>query len=123
IGGGVHRPVVNGGDGRHQGEAETETVVAGAVVEPGERQEQPVDVIGWHDRAGVDDSHQGGAVVGAGRDRDGAAGDVVALGIVEQVGDESLEQHSVAGDRGVVEGGDRGDAVGRTSFERVFGDD
>src|SRR5215831_4811085 len=75
-GGGVHSSVVDGGDRRHQGETETEAVVAGAVVEPGERQEQPVDHVGWYDRAGIDHSHQGRAVVGAGRDRDGAARDV-----------------------------------------------
>src|SRR5262245_61266272 len=42
-GGGVHSSVVDGGDRRHQGETETEAVMAGAVIEPGERQEQPVD--------------------------------------------------------------------------------
>jgi hypothetical protein len=54
---GVHGSAVDGGDGRHQGEAETETIVAGTVVEAREWQEQPVDVVGWNDRAGVDDSH------------------------------------------------------------------
>jgi hypothetical protein len=44
---------VNGGDRRHEGEPETETVVAGAVIEACEWQEQPVDLVGWHDRAGV----------------------------------------------------------------------
>ena len=49
-GGGVHGAAVDRGDGRDEGEAETEAVVAGAVVEPGERQEQPVDLVGWDDR-------------------------------------------------------------------------
>jgi hypothetical protein len=74
-----------------QGEAETEAIVAGAVVKPGERQEQPVDLVGWCDPAGVDDSQQGRAVVGGGRDGDGAARYVVALGVVEQVRDEPFE--------------------------------
>ena len=57
-GGGVHGSAVDGGDRRHQGEAETETIVAGAVVEAGERQKEPVDLVGWYDAAGVDDSHE-----------------------------------------------------------------
>src|SRR3984885_7541896 len=85
-GAGVHASVVDGGDGRHQGEAETETIVAGAVVEPGERQEKPVDLVRGHNLAGVDDSQQGRAVAGGGRDGDGAARGVVSLGVVEQVG-------------------------------------
>ena len=53
VGGGVHRAIVDAGDRGHQGEAETETVVAGAFVEARERQEQPIDLIGWYDRTGV----------------------------------------------------------------------
>ena len=49
-------------------------------------------------------------------------GDVVALGVVEQVGDEPFEQHPVAGHRGFVERGGRRDAVGGTSLECVLGD-
>ena len=81
-----------------------------------------VDLVGWDDPAGVDDSQQGCAVVGGGRDRDGAARDVVALGVVEQVGDEPFEQHSVAGHRGFAERGGRRDAVAGTSLECVLGD-
>jgi hypothetical protein len=113
---------VDRGDGRHQGEAEAEAIVAGAVVEPGERQEQPVDLVGWHDRAGVDDPHQGRAVLCGGRDRDGATRDVVALSVVEQVGDEPFEQHSVAGHQGFAERGGRRDAPRGTPLQRVFGD-
>src|SRR4029077_14161377 len=65
----------------------------------------------------------GGARRGGGRcDRDGAARDVVALGVVEQVADEPFEQHSVAGHRGFAERGGRRNAVGGTSLECVFGD-
>jgi len=55
---GVHVSAVDGGDGSHPGEAEPEAFVPGAVVEPGEWQEQALDLVGWYDQAGVDDSHQ-----------------------------------------------------------------
>ena len=45
-GGGLHGSVVEAGDGRHQREAETEPVVAGALLEPGERQEQVLNQFG-----------------------------------------------------------------------------
>src|SRR5690348_18456067 len=67
-GGGVHGSVVDGGDGRHQGETQTEAVVAGAVVEPGEREEQAGDLVGWYGAGGVGDAFQWRAVGGAGRD-------------------------------------------------------
>ena len=49
-------------------------------------------------------------------------GDVVALGVVDQVGDEPFEQDCVAGDRRFVERGRRRDAVGGTSLKCVLGD-
>ncbi len=112
---------MDGGDRCDEGEAEPEAVVAGAVVEAGERQEQPADLAGWYDLAGVDHSHHARGVVGGRRDADGAARDVVALGVVEQVGDEPFEQDWVAGYRGLAERGGGRDAVGGTSFECVFG--
>jgi hypothetical protein len=63
--------------------------VTGAVVEPREQEEQPVDLIKRYDSARVGHSQQGRAVGGS-RDRDGTARDVVALR-VEQVGDEQFE--------------------------------
>jgi hypothetical protein len=42
---GVNSAAVNGGDRRHQCAPQAEAVVAGAVVGPGERQEQAIDLI------------------------------------------------------------------------------
>jgi len=118
----VHGSAVGGRDRGHQREAETEAVVTRAVVEARERQEQTVELVGRDDAAGVDDPDQRSAVLGCGRDRDGAVRDVVALGVVEQVGDEPFEQHPVAGDEGCAKRGDRPDPVRGTALERVLGE-
>ncbi len=56
-GGGVHGSAVDGRDRGDQGEAETEAIVAGSVVEARKRQEQPVHLVGWHQyQAGVDET-------------------------------------------------------------------
>src|SRR5215469_13636172 len=44
---------VDRGDGRDDGEAEPEAVVGRAVAEPLERLEQPADLAGRYDRAGI----------------------------------------------------------------------
>ena len=70
---GVNRSIVDGGDGRYQGEAETEAIVAGAVIEPGEWQEQAFDHVGGDYCSGVDHAQDGRRALGGRRDRDGAA--------------------------------------------------
>ncbi len=122
-GGGLHGSVVHGGNGRHQRKAQPEAVVTGAVVEPGEWQEQALDHIGRHDFAGVDDAQHRFRVAGGGRDLDGPAREVVALGVVEQVGDEPFEQHPVAGHRGFAQLGEGRDAARGAALECVFGYD
>src|SRR5260370_27073808 len=72
-GGGVHGSVVDGGDGRYQGEAETEAVVAGAAAEPGERQEQAFDHVGGGHPPGGGYAQDGGRGVGGARDPGGGA--------------------------------------------------
>src|SRR5260370_27494828 len=72
-GGGVHGSVVDGGDGRYQGEAETEAVVAGAAAEPGERQEQAFDHVGGGQRPRRGSPREGCRGAGGRAERDRAA--------------------------------------------------
>jgi hypothetical protein len=120
--GGVDGSVVQGRDRRYERETETEPLVPSAIVEASEREEEPFDLVGGNDAPGVDDPDQGCAVVGGGRDRDGAPGNVVLLGVVEQVRDETLEQDAVAANRCLIECAEGGDARWYTGVECVLGD-
>src|SRR5581483_9675471 len=97
---GGDRRVVGGGDGADDREAEAVTllVVGAARVEPLERLEEPVDLAGLDDRAGVRHCEHGIAVVAAGGDTHAAAVDVVSKSVVDEIGDEGFEQPRVSVD-------------------------
>ena len=99
--------VVGGGDGSDDGEAEAVAVfvVGAAGVEALERLEEPVDLAGRDDRAGVGHREHGFAVGGVGGDLHVPAGDVVADGVVDEVGDEAFDESGVAVERGGADGG------------------
>jgi len=114
--------VVGGRDGGDQGEAESGAVVPGAVVQPGEGLEQVGDLLRRDHRPAVDHAQHGLGLAGGRRDRDGPPVGVVALGVVEQVDDEPLEQHGVAGHRRFPERGGNGDAGRGAAVQGVLGD-
>jgi len=93
---------VGGGDRADDGQAETGAAGgAGAVgLEAAEGLEQGVDLGGGDRGAGVGDPDHGLGAGAAGVDLDPAAGLVVADGVLDQVGDQPLQQGAVAGHRG-----------------------
>jgi hypothetical protein len=88
-----------------QAKAVAIAVMGAAAVEALERLEETADVTGWNHVAGVGHREHCLAVCGAGRDSDVPAGDVVADGIVDEVGDESFDQSRVAVERSGEDGG------------------
>ncbi len=70
-----------------------------------EGSEETLDLLGRDDRAGVRDRHDGVPVAGRGGDLDISAGGVVAYRVVDQVGDQTLEQSRIADRRRWVERG------------------
>jgi hypothetical protein len=83
-------------------------VVAGAgPAQPLEGRKEPADLLGRDGGAGVGDRREGVPVAGAGGDLDASESAVVADRVVDQVGDQALEQPLVArrrrrGDRGAT---------------------
>ena len=77
----------------------------GARAEPLEGLEQAVDLGGRDDLPGVGHRQDGAAVAGPGGDLDVPAGDVVPDGVVDQVGDQLLDQEGVAVEGGGLDGG------------------
>jgi hypothetical protein len=72
-------------------------VVAGArSAEPLEGLEQAFDLVGWDHRAAVRGRHEGVAIAGSGGDLEVSTGGVVADGVVDQGGDQALEQSRIA---------------------------
>jgi hypothetical protein len=55
-----------------------------------------LDLVGRHGRAGVRDGQEGVPVAGRGSDLEISAGDVVLDRVVNQVGDQTLEQSWIA---------------------------
>ena len=78
-------------------------VASAGVDESFERFEQALDLFGRHGRAGVRDRHDGVPVAGRGRDLEVSTGRVVADRVVDQVGDQALEESGIAERRCGVE--------------------
>src|SRR4029450_1295315 len=87
---------VGGGDRADDGQAETGAAVgAGAVgLQSVERLEQGRDLVGGNEGAAVGDRDKGHGAGVAGVDLDPAAGLVVADGVLDQVGDQPLQQNA-----------------------------
>ena len=98
--------MVRVGDRLDDGESQpVAVVVAGAgAVQSLERLEETLDLLGWNGRAGVRDGHEGMPVTSPGGDLDVSAGGVVADRVVDQVGDQALEQSWIARGRRRVQG-------------------
>src|SRR5580658_11078826 len=88
---------VGGGDGADDGQAEAVAAVAAgrARAQPLEGLEQAVDLGRRDDLPGVGHRQDCAAVAGRGGDPDVPAGDVVADAVVDQVGDQLLNQERV----------------------------
>ena len=99
--------IVRVGDRLDDGESQSvAAVVAGTgAAQSLEGLEETLDLLGRDGRAGVRDRHEGVPVAGPGGDLDMSAGGVVADRVVDQVGDQALEQSWIAGRRRRVERG------------------
>ena len=80
-------------------------VVTAAAVEALERLEEPIDVASRDVWAAVGYGEDRLAVGGIGGDVNFPAGDVVADGVVDEVGDEAFEEPGVAVERGGTDSG------------------
>jgi hypothetical protein len=101
--------VVRSGDGSDDGEAEAVAVaifvVGAAGAEALEWLEETIDFVGRDDRPRVRHREDRLAVCGIGGDLDEPALDVVGVGVVDKVGDETFDESEVAVERGESEGG------------------
>jgi hypothetical protein len=98
---------VGGGYGPDDGQTETvaATAAGAARAEPLEGLEQAVDLGGRDDLPGAGHRQDGVNTADPGRDLDVPAGDVVADGVVDQVGHQSLDQEGIAVEGGVLDNG------------------
>ncbi len=89
------------GDSVDDGQAETEALGSRGAVRflPPERLEEPLDFAGGHRRAGVGHGQLGSAVHDTGADLHRSARDVVAQGIVDEIGDKPFRELWVSGGR------------------------
>lgn len=98
--------VMSAGDSSDDGEAEAVAVlVCAARIEALERLEEAVDLSGWNGRPGVGDREHRPATRGLGGESKDSASDVVDDGVVDEVGDEALDQSCVALQRGGADSG------------------
>ena len=72
------------------------TVAGPGAVQSLEWLEETPELFGRDGRAGVRDRHEGVAIAGTGRDLDISTGRVVAERVVEEVGDEALDESWIA---------------------------
>src|ERR1700722_8442174 len=91
--------MVRVGDGLddRQSQSVSTVVVGTGAVEALEGFEETLDLFGVNGGAGVGDSEDGAVVSGRGGDLNISAGGVVADCVVEQVGDQALEESWIAG--------------------------
>ena len=90
--------------------------------EPLEGLEEPLELAGRDQRAGVDDGEVRASRLGAGGDLDPAAGDVVPDCVRDEVGDESFEQVRIAGRPGRLEHDDALESAQIVRPERLVRD-
>jgi hypothetical protein len=112
---------VDRGDGGDDGQAEPEPVVRRAAVEPLERLEDAAGVGRRDDRAGIGDGELAASRDRAGADPDVAAWMVVPDRVVDQVRDEVLGEHRIAGDDGGLQRGVHLPVARAGRVEDVFG--
>src|SRR3569833_893097 len=105
-GAGGDGPAVCGDDGFDDGQAQAEAAFGGrrsCVFVAAERLEQCVGLVGRDGGAGVGDLKDRAGALGPGGDAYPAGGDVVPLGVLDEVADELFEEYGIAHDRCVVE--------------------